>query len=230
MKKFLTTVMLIGVIFSSFTIALAENKPTITKEEAIEILCEERISVPYGREDDGTTFPDISFEKHQIEKWVNENYGNDDICWYYEDEKMLKYSLNKKYGNYYKYMTTDWDFEDDRNGNWTIKTPDNFYTFEFVNGMWNQIDKDGNVVDMFPPVSTLDEDSTTATQADSVNGNAGNRVTGTVPTETQTTTVAETNENNDESSFPTGYLVIGGAAVGVAIGAGAFFLFKSKKG
>ena len=234
MKKFfitfLTALMLIGVITSSFAVALAENKPTIAKEEAIEIIWDEWMFMPEG--DDGTTFPEASFERYHIEKWVSENYDNGELCWYYEDEKTSKYSLKKKYGDYYENMTLDWDFNDD-NGNWTIKTPDNFYTFEYVNGMWNQIDKNGDVVDTFPPVSTLDENATTTTQAndtDSANADSGNRVTGTVPTETQTTTIAETNESNDDSSSPTVYLIIGGAFVGLGIGAGVFFLSQKKKG
>ena len=234
MKKFL--VMIIAMVSISCLVAvwastavMATSEPAFTKEEAIEIIWD---SFDHGDGDDGTQNAGNSFFRNFVTDWVNENYDNGELCWYTTEGHY--YSLIKEYNTYRNQVFEVWDFEVGENGeNLTLYTADNVYTFEYVNGMWNQIDKNGNVVDTFPPVSTLDENATTTTQAndaDSANADSGNRVTGTVPTETQTTTIAETNESNDDSSSPTVYLIIGGAFVGAAIGAGAFFLFKNKKG
>lgn len=65
------------------------------------------------------------------------------------------------YDNYYDYLTEHLEFNDDDNGNWTITTDTGeFYYFEFIQGQWNQFDGNGNVVDMFPPISTLLEGET----------------------------------------------------------------------
>lgn len=75
-----------------------------------------------GKSDNGTEFPESSYKHHLLEKWVDENYGDDDYDWTIIGE--LKYS----YKNYYKNLTENWNFNDD-NGIWTIETEDNFYSF-----------------------------------------------------------------------------------------------------
>jgi hypothetical protein len=38
----------------------------------------------------------------------------------------------------------DFDFNDDDNGNWTIDTEDNSYSFYILNGMWQMVDENGD--------------------------------------------------------------------------------------
>ena len=127
--------------------------------------------VQLGKSDDGTEFPESSYKHHLLEKWVDENYGNDNYDWTAINE--LKYS----YRNYYKNLTENWDFNDD-NGIWTIETEDNFYSFLLVNNQWNMLDENGSTVDIFPIFSTLDEEKTEHPIND--NGNSSPRVIGDV--------------------------------------------------
>ena len=34
-----------------------------------------------GKSDDGTEFPESSYKHHLLDKWVDENYGDDDYDW-----------------------------------------------------------------------------------------------------------------------------------------------------
>lgn len=124
-----------------------------------------------GKNDDGTEFPESSYKHHILEKWIDENYGDDDYDW--TDIGELKYS----YRNYYKNRTENWDFNDN-NGIWTIETEDNFYSFRLVNNQWNMLDENGSVVDTFPIFSTIEEEKIELPIDD--NGNSSPRVIGNV--------------------------------------------------
>ena len=117
-----------------------------TKEEVIEGIWEERWR---GKRDDGTIYPEASYKYNLIVDWVEENYEE----YSYASEM---HTWEYYYDNYYDNLTEHLEFNDDDNGNWTITTDTGeFYYFEFIQGQWNQFDGNGNVVDMFPPISTL---------------------------------------------------------------------------
>ena len=64
---------------------------------------------------------DLSFLKqairhHILTEWVNDNYGDDDYDW----SKIGQ--LNYNFKDYYDDLTDNWNFNDDRDGNWTIIT------------------------------------------------------------------------------------------------------------
>ena len=86
----------------------ADEAEMVDKDEVIEVLWEENW---LGRGDDGIIFPEASYKRHILEKWVSDNYGDDDYNWY--DTGNLKYS----YADYYKRLTAEWDFDEpiDRN-------------------------------------------------------------------------------------------------------------------
>lgn len=185
-----------------------------------------------GKSDDGTEFPESSYKHHILEKWVDENYGDDDYDWTAIGE--LKYS----YKDYYKNLTENWDFNDD-NGIWTIETEDNFYNFQLVGNQWNMFDENGSVADTFPVFSTI-EDEKTERPIDG-EGNDSPRVIGDVTrTETLSDSLVDsgneftsaTIENaveidlkrSESSSLP--YVVGSIAVVGIAA---AVMIYKRKK-
>ncbi len=185
-----------------------------------------------GKNDNGTEFPESSYKHHLLDKWVDENYGDDDYDWTAIGE--LKYS----YKNYYKNLTENWDFNDN-NGIWTIETEDNFYSFQLVNNQWNMLDENGDTVDIFPIFSTLDEEKIEHSIDD--NGNSSPRVIGDVK-RTETPSDSSVNSGNEftsntienaveidlkrSKSSPLPF-VIGGLAI-VGIGTG-IVLYKKKK-
>lgn len=190
-----------------------------------------------GKNDDGTEYPEASYKHHILDKWLDENYGSDDYDWSEIGE--LKYS----YKDYYNDLISEWDFNDDRNGNWTIDTEDNSYRFQLINNQWNMIDKNGDTVEIFPIFSTLDEEEKpNQTPADNDKGNGNNAVgiagngmdkpsesldnaDGKVSAETSTSTVESVSEPSESNALP---LVIGGAAlVGIVIG--GVILYKRRK-
>lgn len=191
-----------------------------------------------GKNDDGTEYPEASYKHHILDKWLDENYGSDDYDWSEIGE--LKYS----YKDYYNDLISEWDFNDDRNGNWTIDTEDNSYRFQLINNQWNMIDKNGDTVEIFPIFSTLDEDDKKPSQIpagdDKGNGNnavgiAGNgtdkpsesldNADGKVSAETSTSTIESDSEPSGSNTLP---LVIGGAAL-AGIGVGGVILYKRRK-
>ena len=102
--------------------------------------------------DDGLIFPEASFKHHILTEWVNDNYGDDNYDW----SKIGQ--LNYNFKDYYDELTDKWDFNDDRDGNWTISTDETTYHFNLQNGKWLMSDDNGDVVDSFMPFSTLEED------------------------------------------------------------------------
>lgn len=185
-----------------------------------------------GKSDDGTEFPESSYKHHLLDKWVDENYGDDDYDWTAIGE--LKYS----YRNYYKNLTENWDFNDD-NGIWTIETEDNFYSFLLVNNQWNMLDENGNTVDIFPIFSTIEEEKIERPIDD--NGNSSPRVIGNV-TRTETPSDSSVDSGNEftsdtienaveidverSESSPLPFIISGFAVVGVGTG---IVLYKKKK-
>ncbi|MDE5771187.1 MAG: hypothetical protein K2I06_06095 [Ruminococcus sp.] len=227
MKKMILSLAVMAVFLAFPTVANAEEmleKDYITAEIWEEIWL--------GKIDDGTEFPESSYKHHLLEKWVDENYCDDDYDWTAIGE--LKYS----YRNYYKNLTENWDFNDD-NSIWTIETEDNFYSFQLVNNQWNMLDENGSVVDTFPIFSTIEEEKIERPIDDS--GNSSPRVIGDVirtemPSESHANSdgkvTEETIENaveidlkrSDSSPLP---FVIGGLAI-VGVGTG-IVLYKKKK-
>lgn len=106
----------------------------------------------HGKGDDGLIFPEASFKHHILTEWVNDNYSDDDYDW----SKIGQ--LNYNFKDYYDELTDKWDFNDDRDGNWTISTDETTYHFNLQNGKWLMSDDNGDVVDSFMPFSTLEED------------------------------------------------------------------------
>lgn len=127
----------------------ADETDMISKDTVISELWEENWN---GRGDDGVIFPEASYKRHILEKWVEDNYGDDNYSWY--DIGQIKYS----YADYYRDLVSEWDFDDDEDGNWFITTPEHKYSFRLISGKWNMIDENGDTADMFMPFSTLEED------------------------------------------------------------------------
>lgn len=106
-----------------------------------------------GKGDDGLIFPEASYKHHILTEWVNDNYGDDDYDWNEIGQ------LNYNFKDYYDELTEDWNFNDDRDGNWTIDTDETTYHFNLQDGKWFMSDDNGDVVDSFMPFSTLEEDT-----------------------------------------------------------------------
>ena len=106
-----------------------------------------------GKGDDGLIFPEASYKHHILSEWVNDNYGDDNYDW----SKVGQ--LNYNFKDYYDELTDNWNFNDDRDGNWTIITDETTYHFNLQNGKWLMSDDNGNVIDSFMPFSTLTEDT-----------------------------------------------------------------------
>lgn len=107
----------------------------------------------HGKGDDGLIFPEASYKHHILTDLVNDNYGNDNYDW----SKIGQ--LNYNFKDYYDELTDNWNFNDDRDGNWTIITDETTYHFNLQNGKWLMSDDNGNVIDSFMPFSTLTEDA-----------------------------------------------------------------------
>ena len=107
----------------------------------------------HGKGDDGLIFPEASYKHHILTDWVNDNYGDDNYDW----SKIGQ--LNYNFKDYYDELTDNWNFNDDRDGNWTIITDETTYHFNLQNGKWLMSDDNGNVIDSFMPFSTLTEDA-----------------------------------------------------------------------
>ena len=185
----------------------------------------------HGKGDDGLVFPEASYKHHILTQWVNDNYGDDDYDW----SKIGQ--LNYNFKDYYDELTDKWDFNDDRDGNWTIDTDETTYHFNLQNGKWLMSDDNGDVIDSFMPFSTLKEDKTEEKPknitADDGNGTA-HRVGENLKIEAETTaevseasteTVAESSEKSSNGMI---YGIGGVILAGIAVLAGV--LIKKKRG
>lgn len=109
------------------------------------------------------------------------------------------------YRRYYRDLIDGWDFEDDNDGNWTIETEDNFYSFTLLNGNWQMIDRNGDTVDTFPPFSTLKDEPEESTDGHQINDNGEDspRVIGEVAGGTETASEGGSSaEGNDTPGSP----------------------------
>ena len=150
------------------------------------------------------------------------------------------------YRRYYRDLIDGWDFEDDNDGNWTIETESNHYSFTMLDGNWQMIDQNGDTVDSFPPFNTLKDDepeeSTGGYQIND-NGEDSPRVIGEVTGGTETTSegVSATDHNSavegstkpseDNSKQPeTNPLpIIAGVAALAGIGGAGYYFMKKKR-
>lgn len=192
-----------------------------------------------GKDDNGLDYPEASYKHHLLEKWLDENYGSDDYDWSEIGE--LKY----EYKNYYRHLIEDWDFEDDDNGDWTIDTEDNHYSFYLLNGSWQMIDRNGDTVDSFPPFSTLEEDSPVTTGGHEIHDDGADspRVVGNVTGGTQAasegvssaegsnTTNSPSSGSEDDSAQSAANLmpIILGIAAVAGIGGAGYYITKKKR-
>lgn len=184
-----------------------------------------------GKGDDGLIFPEASFKHHILTEWVNDNYSDDDYDW----SKISQ--LNYNFKDYYDELTDKWDFNDDRDGNWTISTDETTYHFNFQNGKWLMSDNNGDVVDSFMPFSTLEEDTAeekpSIINADDGNGTA-HRVDENLKIEEEATidvseeTTESESESEEKSSNGLIYGIGGVILAGIAVLVGV--LIKKKRG
>lgn len=230
MKKIITT---LATLCIASSLGITAHAAEILDKDYIE--SEIWTEIWLGKGDDGTEYPEASYKHHLLDEWIDENYGSDEYDWTELGE--LKY----EYKDYYNRLIAEWDFNDDRNGNWTIDTEDNSYRFQLVGGQWNMIDKNGDTVDSFPIFSTLEENPDYQPLDDS--GSSGNRVIGSVESKTETPTVALDSENDkvtanstekavesvsersENSAIP---IAVGCLAV-VGIGVVGIILYKKRK-
>ena len=183
----------------------------------------------HGQGDDWLFFPEASYKHHILTECVNGNYGDDNYDW----SKIGQ--LNYNFKDYYDELTDDWNFNDDRDGNWTIITDETTYHFNLQNGKWLMSDDNGNVIDSFMPFSTLTED-TAEKNHNSVMANDGNgtahRVGENLKIEADTTVGVskEATEPTSEEKSSNGLIYgIGGIILaGIAVLAG--FLIRKKRG
>ena len=213
MKK--TAILLAVTLMTAGTAAINAHAENLDKDYIISEIWED---IRHGKPDNGKTFPEASYKYHLLTEWVEENYGDDDYNW--SDVGELRYD----YRDYYQDLIEDYDFNDDENGNWTIDTADDHYSFYLLNGTWQMIDQNGNTVDTFPPHDTLakTEISSQAEQADGDNSD-NIKLSGQekMPTESDVQ-VSETVQNgsqstSEESTNPLLYGVIGSALIAVII-------------
>ncbi len=232
MKKIITALTTLCI---ASTVSITAYADEILNKEYIE--SEIWKEVWLGKDDDGTEFPETSYKHHLLVEWIDEHYGSDDYDWSEIGE--LKYG----YKDYYNNLVEEWDFNDDKNGNWNIETEDNSYRFELLGGKWNMIDQNGNTIDTFPVYSTLDEDKSNRVPAGE-NGSSGNGgavgviINGTEkPSESfedtdGKVTASSTNKadtiNFERSEINTLLIVVSGIAV-FGIGVGGVTLYKKRK-
>ena len=182
-----------------------------------------------GKRDDGRIFPEASHKHHILTDWVNDNYGDDNYDW----SKIGQ--LNYNFKDYYDELTDNWNFNDDRDGNWTIITDETTYHFNLQNGKWLMSDDNGNVIDSFMPFSTLTEDivekNRNSVMVDDGNGTAHHVRENLKIEEDATVGVSgEEAESTNEKKSSNGLIYgIGGIILaGIAVLAG--FLIRKKRG
>lgn len=183
----------------------------------------------HGKGDDGLVFPEASYKHHILTDWVNDNYCDNNYDW----SKIGQ--LNYNFKDYYDELTDNWNFNDDRDGNWTIITDETTYHFNLQNGKWLMSDDNSNVIDSFMPFSTLREDIAEKNH-NSVMANDGNgtahRVGENLKIEEDTTVnISEgAAESTSEKKTSNGLIYgIGGIILaGIAVLAG--FLIRKKRG
>ena len=214
MKK--TAILLAVTLMTAGTAGINAHAENLDKDYIISEIWKD---IWHGKADNGKTFPEASYKYHLLTEWVEENYGDDDYNW--SDVGELRYD----YRDYYQDLIEDYDFNDDENGNWTIDTADNHYSFYLLNGTWQMIDRNGNTVDTFPPHDTLAETEIPSQVIQADGDNSDNIKLSKLPVESSAiegTQVLETAQNGSQSTSekrknPLLYGVIGLALVAVII-------------
>lgn len=225
-----TLLMIITSISSISQIVYAEDY--LDREQLIDTIWEDWW---FGEPEDGTTFPQVSYERHILTEWAEENYKD-----FGNDFDYAVYSYEK----YYENLVSEWSFKDDDEGNFYIADLDGnpIYQFIYSEGKWNMINEEGEVVDSFMPFSTLDDenhDTFGQPVHTTKNNNRSNdtvdsvhRVTGIISgvKQDEATTLTETEQSNEEEKSNCSGIVISCIVViAAAILTGALFLFKKNK-
>ena len=192
-----------------------------------------------GKGDNGLDYPEASYKHHLLDKWLDDNYGTGGYDWTDVGE------VTHGYRRYYRDLIDGWDFEDDNDGNWTIETEDNFYSFTLLNGTWQMIDRNGDTVDTFPPFSTLKDEPEESTGGHQINDNGEDspRVIGEVAGGTETTSEGGSSaEGNDTPDSPSSVsegdsehsgsnplAIIAGVAALAGVGGVGYYMTKKRK-
>lgn len=210
----------------------------LSKEEVINELWEERW---FGDGDDGTEFPEASFNHHLIEQWVNEHY---------DDKENYDWSdigrIDHLYSEYYNDLTGEWIYTDE-DGKWYITDEEEgqVYHFTLFQGEWNMIDSNGNTVDTFKPFSTLDAESEVIDDSEKAdkksdghkvvaeNNKAARQKASEWSASVVTVSVNEavyeaTAEHSEKKS--NAVPIAAGVAAGVALTSGGVYIISKKKG
>lgn len=234
MKRIIATIAAIAVMgVGGLTAYAAEN----LDRDAIETAIWEDLW--HGKGDNGYDYPEASYKHHILDQWLNENYGKGGLDWTETGE------VKHEYRRYYRDLIEGWDFEDDHDGNWTIATEDNQYSFMMLNGNWQMIDQNGDTVDSFPPFSTLKEDEPESTSGYEIHddGSDSPRVIGEVTGRTETasdgsssakgndtTKTAASGSQDDPVPSGTNPLpIIAGVAALAGIGGAGYYISRKKK-
>lgn len=234
MRKLITAVFCTAIAFSGGLTAHADE---ILDRDYIE--AEIWVEMWHGKGDNGLDFPEASYKHYLLDKWLDDNYGSDEYDWTALGE--LKY----EYKDYYRSLIENWDFEDDDNGNWTIDTEDDHYSFYLLNGMWQMIDENGDTVDTFPPFSTLEEDENKRTDGYAINDDGADspRVVGNVTGRTETASegladgegndtaesLASDSESDTERSAVNPLVLVAGVAAVAGIGGAGYYIMKKRR-
>lgn len=232
MKKLITTVFCAALAVNSGFTVYAEN----LDREYIET--EIWDDIWNGKGDNGLIYPEASYKHHLLDERLDENYGSDNYDWSEIGE--LKYA----YKDYYREYIENFDFEDDNNGNWTITTPEHFYSFTLFQGEWSMLDENGDTVDTFPPFSTLEEIEPDTKKGNKIQDDGADspRVIGKVTGGSQTASegLASDESNITDESLPSGsesdsersgvdpLVIIAGVAALAGIGGAAYYFNKKK--
>lgn len=225
-----TPLMIITSISSISQIVYAEDY--FNKEQFIDMIWEDWW---FGEPEDGTTFPQASYERHILIEWAEENYKD-----FGTDFDYAVYS----YEQYYENLVSEWSFKDDDEGNFYIADLDGnpIYQFIYSEGKWNMINEEGEVVDSFTPFSILDDenhDTSGQPVHTTKNNNRSNdtvdsvhRVTGIISEikQDETTAAIEAGQSDEEEkSNYSGIFISCIIVIVVTILTGVLFLFKKNK-
>ena len=137
--------------------ASAEEMQKVERHDGTTYTYDECVSIIFGKAwgntyDDGVTFPQQSFLYHRIRDFLDESYMSEEND-HYRGSWDRYGDIANKWTLYNKDYWSEISSNDDDNGNYTIidKNGDLLYTFELVDGVWQQLDTSGNVVDTFEP-------------------------------------------------------------------------------
>ena len=155
-KTIITATAAILMAFGSGLTASADDIQKVEKHDGTTYTYDECVSIIFDKAwgstyDDGVTFPQESFLYHRIRNFLDESYMSEE-----NDHYRGSWDRKGDIENKWKLYNTDYWSEissKDDNWNYTIVDKDDnlLYTFELVDGKWQQLDTSGNVVDTFDP-------------------------------------------------------------------------------